>query len=113
MPTGGDFQFFPRVLSTRYRQPDMDKVRRKAAAVHEDELSSLDARLTRQEDDELRRLNYFSLFGALAPKRQERFVELRLRDHRAEIRPPREFGEDESYVPKQRRRLRLPFTHRS
>ncbi|HEX6393927.1 MAG TPA: hypothetical protein VFZ97_10825 [Acidimicrobiales bacterium] len=88
-------------------------MRRKAAAAHEDELSSLDERLTRQEDDELRRLNCFSQVGALAAKRQERFVELRLRDRRAEIRPPREFGEDETYVPKQRRRLRLPFTHRS
>lgn len=47
--------------------------------------------LTRDEDDELRRLNYFSNFGALAGQRLERFLELRLRDRRRNVRTPREF----------------------
>jgi hypothetical protein len=88
-------------------------VRHKAESVHEDELSELDKRLTRNEDDELRRLNYFSQVGSLSPRKKERFVELRLRDRRTEIRPPREFGEDETNTAKQRRRFRLPFIHRS
>lgn len=47
--------------------------------------------LTRDEDDELRRLHYFSNFGALAGQRLERFLELRLRDRRKDVRVPREF----------------------
>lgn len=52
--------------------------------------------LSRQEDDELRRLNYFGEVGTLAGSKLERFAELRLRDRRKEIRAPREFGEDKS-----------------
>ena len=88
-------------------------MRHKPESVHEDELSELDKRLTRNEDDELRRLNYFSQVGNLSPRKKERFVELRLRDRRTEIRPPREFGEEETYTVKHRRRFRLPFMHRS
>lgn len=47
--------------------------------------------LTRDEDDELRRLHYFSQVGQLAGPKLERFLELRLRDRRKAIRPPREF----------------------
>lgn len=47
--------------------------------------------LTRDEDDELRRLHYFSNIGALAGQRFERFLELRLRDRRKDVRVPREF----------------------
>lgn len=47
--------------------------------------------LTREEDDELRRLNWMSQIGALAVRKIERMIELRLRDRRKEIRPPREF----------------------
>ena len=47
--------------------------------------------LTRDEDDELRRLHYFSHFGALAGQKLERFLELRLRDRRRAVRTPREF----------------------
>ena len=47
--------------------------------------------LTREEDDELRRLHYFSQVGSLAGQKLERFFELRLRDRRRTIRPPREF----------------------
>ena len=88
-------------------------MRHKPSTVQDEELSSLDERLTRQEDDELRRLNFFSQMGSLSPLKKERFVQLRLRDRRIEIRPPREFGEDGGYTPKQRRRLHLPFLHRS
>jgi hypothetical protein len=47
--------------------------------------------LTRDEDDELRRLNWLSQIGTLAARKVERLIELRLRDRRSEIRPPREF----------------------
>lgn len=47
--------------------------------------------LTQDEDDELRRLHYFNQVGHLAGRKLERFLELRLRDRRKEIRPPREF----------------------
>ena len=49
--------------------------------------------LTREEDDELRRLHYFSQFGALAGQKLERFLDLRLHDRRASVRTPREFDE--------------------
>lgn len=49
--------------------------------------------LTRAEDDELRRLHWLSEIGALAAKKVERLIELRLRDRRHEIRPPREFAD--------------------
>lgn len=55
--------------------------------------------LTREEDDELRRLNYFSQFGALAGQTLERFRELRLRDRRKTVRTPREFGLPEKATP--------------
>jgi len=52
--------------------------------------NSLDKHLTRDEDGELRRLNWFSEVGALADHKQERVLELRLRDRRKAIRPPRD-----------------------
>jgi hypothetical protein len=51
-------------------------------------------RLTREEDDELRRLHWISQIGALSHHKRERMVELRLRDRRQEIRAPREFAEE-------------------
>jgi hypothetical protein len=56
---------------------------------------SLGEGLTRDEDDELRRLHYFSQFGALAGQKLERFLELRLRDRRKAVRKPREFDVSE------------------
>jgi hypothetical protein len=47
-------------------------------------------RLSREEDDELRRLYFMSQHGELSARSQERMLELRLRDRREEIRPPRE-----------------------
>jgi len=55
-------------------------------------------RLTREEDDELRRLNWISQIGCLSQHKRERMVELRLRDRRQEIRPPREFAEEKVEV---------------
>lgn len=53
----------------------------------------LSDRLTVEEDDELRRLNYLSEMGLLSERSQERLIELRLRDQRRRVRAPREFGE--------------------
>lgn len=55
----------------------------------------LEQGLTLEEDDELRRLNYLQSIGCLGPFKAERLIELRLRDRRAEIRPPREFNAEE------------------
>lgn len=52
----------------------------------------LDRFLTRAEDDELRRLNWISRIGALSISKRERLLELRLRDRRQEVRPPRELA---------------------
>ena len=46
--------------------------------------------LTRQEDDELRHLYWLSQVASLAGRKAERFIELRLRDRRRDVRPPRE-----------------------
>lgn len=46
--------------------------------------------LTEEEDDELRRLNYLSRTGTLSQRSRARMNELRLRDRRETIRPPRE-----------------------
>jgi hypothetical protein len=51
-------------------------------------------RLTAEEDDELRRLNYLWEMGLLSEGSQERLVELRLRDRRKKVRGPREFGDE-------------------
>jgi hypothetical protein len=53
----------------------------------------LSDRLTIEEDDELRRLNYLAEMGLLSEQSQERLIELRLRDRRRRVRGPREFGE--------------------
>ena len=45
--------------------------------------------LTREEDDELRRLGYLARFGVLDEIAKERVVELRSRDRRKTIREPR------------------------
>jgi hypothetical protein len=53
--------------------------------------TSLTQGLSRDEDDELRRLNYMAQHGMLSPRSRERILELRMRDRRLEIRAPREF----------------------
>ena len=63
---------------------------RKRERTPEDQPSEADG-LTRDEDDELRRLHYFANFGALAGQRLERFLDLRRRDRRKAVRVPREF----------------------
>lgn len=55
-----------------------------------------DDRLTRDEDDELRRLHWFSEVGMLSDEKAGRVVQLRVRDRRAEIREPREIPAGES-----------------
>ncbi|HEX4862888.1 MAG TPA: hypothetical protein VFV02_02375 [Acidimicrobiales bacterium] len=57
-----------------------------------DEPAPIPQGLTRDEDDELRRLHWLSRMGTLAVQRVERLLELRLRDRRTEIREPREFA---------------------
>ncbi|HET6966319.1 MAG TPA: hypothetical protein VFH58_16210 [Acidimicrobiales bacterium] len=52
---------------------------------------SVEEPLTREEDDELRRLNFLAQTGALSERSEARVLELRLRDRRKKIRPPREF----------------------
>lgn len=47
--------------------------------------------LSKDEDDELRRLNFLAKTGALSERSKARMLELRLRDRRERIRPPREF----------------------
>jgi hypothetical protein len=59
-------------------------------------------RLTHEEDSELRRLNYLAKLGQLSQRATERFLELRIRDRRTEIREPREF--DTPVVPANQRR---------
>jgi hypothetical protein len=48
--------------------------------------------LTAAEDDELRRLAALAQFGELTPMAAELFTELRRRDRRATIRPPRQLA---------------------
>ena len=60
------------------------------AAVTEVEDEITGSRLTRDEDDELRRLNFLAQHGTASKRTRERIGELRLRDRRKEIRAPRE-----------------------
>jgi hypothetical protein len=68
-------------------------------SVQVDETALIPQRLTREEDDELRRLHWFAQVGILSARKRERMIELRLRDRRTEVRAPREFGEAESTLP--------------
>ena len=68
--------------------------------------SAITKRLTVEEDDELRRLNYLSKVGLLSHRSRERMVELRLKDRRRAIREPREF---EAARPVAKPRRRFPF----
>ena len=52
----------------------------------------LSMQLSREEDDELRRLNYMAGLGVLSGEKLERLRELSQRDRRHTIRPPREFA---------------------
>lgn len=60
-----------------------------------DETAGLAVPLTLEEDDELRSLNYLNEIGCLAPHKAERLLELRLRDRRFKVRPPRDLVEEE------------------
>jgi hypothetical protein len=64
-----------------------------------DEPALIPQGLSRAEDDELRRLHWLSRMGALALRRAERLIELRLRDRRTEIREPREFAVEQASTP--------------
>jgi hypothetical protein len=63
-----------------------------------EEAPALPQKLTREEDDELRRLHWFSQIGILSTAKRERLLELRIRDRRKEIRPPRDFAEEKVEV---------------
>lgn len=74
------------------------------------------AGLSEEEDDDLRRLAYLAGTAGLSPWSQSRVNELRSRDRREDIRPPREIaGEPADDVaararrsePSHRRRLKL------
>ena len=58
--------------------------------------------LSRADDDELRRLSYRAEFSALTGASAERLVELRLRDRRSEVRPPRGFVVEDDVRPRRR-----------
>ena len=60
-----------------------------------DDTLELGPPLTREEDDELRSLNYLNEIGCLAPHKAERLLELRVRDRRFKVRPPRGVVEEE------------------
>lgn len=60
----------------------------------ESEDPSLEAGLTRVEDNELRRLNWMAQRGRLTDAMRERMIELRLRDRRKTIRRPRLVSDD-------------------
>ena len=64
-----------------------------------DEPAPLSHGLTGAEDDELRRLHWLSRMGALAVRKVERLIELRVRDRRAEIREPREVVAEQASTP--------------
>lgn len=57
--------------------------------------------LSPEEDEELRRINVMAQFGDLPPLMIQRFVELRSRDRRMDIREP---TLDVRWVPRQRGR---------
>lgn len=48
--------------------------------------------LTRDEDDDLRRLHWLAQNATLSPLLQKRMFERRVRDRRSEVRQPREFA---------------------
>ncbi len=48
--------------------------------------------LTKEEDDDLRRLHWLAQNATLSPLLQERMLERRVRDRRSEVRQPREFA---------------------
>jgi len=63
--------------------------------------------LSREEDDELRHLYRLSQIASLAGRKAERFIELRLRDRRRDVRSPREGEGGGSPVGTRRRWLRF------
>ena len=63
--------------------------------------------LTPEEDDELRHLFWLSQIASLAGRKAERFIELRLRDRRRDVRPPRGVEVVGSPVGAKRRWLRF------
>lgn len=95
-PLLGSFPFFesalicPEVMHGRAEDRDVSHARIDTSPNETDELP----RLTRDEDDELRRLNWIAQIGSLSFHKRERMMELRMRDRRTEIREPREFAEE-------------------
>lgn len=94
---GPPFRFFTAAAGA-LQQPaegaeiaNVPESRTQAPPVESEELRQ---RLTHDEDDELRRLNWISQIGSLSQHKRERLLELRLRDRRKEIRAPREFAEE-------------------
>jgi hypothetical protein len=77
-----------------------------------DEIAELKQGLTRDEDDELRRLHWFSQVGELAARKRERMIELRIRDRRQDIRPLRGHGEPDAGPPVHSTRRWLKFLGR-
>jgi hypothetical protein len=78
---------------------ESDDMAETRSAAPDEEALVLPQGLTREEDDELRRLHWFSQIGILASRRVERLIELRLRDRRNQVRPPREFAEEAVEAP--------------
>lgn len=60
-----------------------------------DDALELGLPLSREEDNELRSLNYLNEIGCLAEHKADRLLELRLRDRRFKVRPPRDMVEEE------------------
>jgi hypothetical protein len=75
----------------RLLKRDFEAGEPRSALSEEARSNPIDERLNREEDDELRRLHFMSQFGALSERSKTRFQDLRLRDRRREVRPPREF----------------------
>jgi hypothetical protein len=76
------------------------------------DVPAVDQKLTREEDDELRRLHWFSQIGVLSLAKRERMLELRLRDRRKDVRAPREFAEEKVDMTSGRRRKWYQFRSR-
>jgi hypothetical protein len=72
----------------------MRRTRISSAVEEVEEAAPVAQGLTPAEDDELRRLHWFSQIGSLGTRKAERMIELRLRDRRAVIRPPRDLVEE-------------------
>ena len=83
--------------ATTYCRPGQGKHGAALDAAEQETPAEPGDRLSREEDDELRRLNWFSEHNVtLSGLKRRVFTELRRRDRREEIREPREFGQTET-----------------